>query len=34
MILAADFEAAFESVSWDYLRSVLIELKLGHNFLI
>ena len=33
LILAADFEAAFESVSWDYLRSVLKNVKFGNNFL-
>ena len=32
-ILAADFEAAFESVSWDYLRSTMTSLGFGKNFL-
>ena len=32
MILAADFEAAFESVSWEYLRSVLRKLNFGPHF--
>ena len=32
-IMAADFEAAFETVSWPYLRAVLGELNFGHNFM-
>ena len=31
MILAADFESAFESVAWKYLRMVLHELNFGQN---
>ena len=31
MILTADFEAAFESVAWNYLRIVIDELNFGQN---
>ena len=31
IILAADFEAAFESVAWNYLRVVIHELNFGPN---
>ena len=31
MILAADFEAAFESVAWNYLQSVINEMNFGPN---
>ena len=31
VILAADFEAAFESVAWNYLRLVIDELNFGPN---
>ena len=31
IILAADFEAAFESVAWNYLRLVIQELNFGPN---
>lgn len=30
-IVAADFEAAFESIAWDYLRLVINELNFGPN---
>lgn len=33
MIVAADFEAAFESISWEYLRSVMEQFNFGNNFL-
>ena len=33
MILAADFEAAFESISWAYLRSVMKKFNFGPNFI-
>ena len=33
IIVAADFESAFESVSWNYLRSVLVNMNFGHQFL-
>ena len=33
IILAADFEAAFESVDWQYLELVLKELNFGPNFI-
>ena len=32
MILAADFEAAFESVAWNYLKMVFKHLNFGPNF--
>ena len=32
LVMAADFEAAFETVSWSYLRIVLEELNFGPNF--
>ena len=32
MVLAADFESAFESVSWEYLRSVIKNMNFGTNF--
>lgn len=32
MILAADFEAAFESVAWDYLRTALHKFNFGYYF--
>ena len=31
MIMAADFEAAFESVAWNYLKIVIDELNFGQN---
>ena len=33
VIMAADFEAAFETISWPYLRSVLTEMNFGRNFI-
>ena len=33
VIMAADFEAAFETVSWPYVRAVLKELNFGNNFI-
>ena len=33
MIVAADFEAAFESISWEFLRSVMSRLNFGSKFL-
>ena len=33
MVVAADFEAAFESVSWDYLKAVLKRMDFGSNFM-
>ena len=33
MILAADFEAAFESISWEYLRTVMAKMNFGSKFL-
>ena len=33
LLMAADFEAAFETVSWPYLRAVLKELNFGVNFI-
>ena len=33
VIAAADFEAAFESVSWEYLTSVLKRINFGTNFI-
>ena len=33
IIMAADFEAAFETVSWPYLRAVLNEMNFGKNFI-
>ena len=33
LIMAADFEAAFETVSWSYLRTVLEEMNFGNNFI-
>lgn len=33
VIMAADFEAAFETVSWPYLRSVIRELNFGNYFM-
>ena len=33
VIMAADFEAAFETVSWAYVRTVLRELNFGNNFI-
>lgn len=32
VVLAADFEAAFESIAWNYLRSIFNELNFGPNF--
>ena len=32
-MLVADFEAAFETVSWQYMRAVLKEMNFGNNFL-
>ena len=32
LIMAADFEAAFETVSWPYLRLVLKEMNFGKYF--
>ena len=33
VIMAADFEAAFETVSWPYVRTVLKELNFGNYFI-
>ena len=33
VIMAADFEAAFETVSWSYLRTVLKEMNFGNTFI-
>ena len=33
LIMAADFEAAFETVSWSYIRAVLEEMNFGNNFI-
>ena len=33
MVVAADFEAAFESVSWEYLKLVMKRMDFGSNFL-
>ena len=33
VIMAADFEAAFETVSWPFVREVLKELNFGNNFI-
>ena len=33
MILAADFQAAFETVSWSYLRAVMNKFNFGPNFM-
>ena len=33
MILAADFEAAFESISCEYLRTVMSKMNFGSKFL-
>ena len=33
LVVAADFEAAFESVSWGYLKAVLKRMDFGSNFL-
>ena len=33
LILAADFEAAFETVSWEYIRLVLKQMNFGHSFI-
>ena len=33
IILAADFEAAFESIAWDYLRVVISELNFGQTLI-
>ena len=33
LIMAADFEAAFETVSWPYLRAVLSEMGFGNKFI-
>ena len=33
LILAADFEAAFETISWQYMRAVLKEMNFGNNFI-
>ena len=33
MIFAAYFEAAFESISWNYLRSVMTHMNFGEDFL-
>ena len=32
VILAADFEAAFEAVAWNYLKLVINEMNFGPNF--
>ena len=32
VVLAADFEAAFESIAWNYLRSIFNEFNFGPNF--
>ena len=31
MILPADFEAAFESVAWNYMKSVINKINFGPN---
>ena len=31
--MAADFEAAFETVSWSYLRAVIKEMNFGNEFI-
>ena len=31
--MAADFEAAFETVSWSYLRAVIKEMNFGNKFI-
>ena len=33
LIMAADFEAAFETISWPYIRAVLKEMNFGHYFI-
>ena len=33
IIMAADFEAAFETVSWSYLRAVIKEMNFGNKFI-
>ena len=33
LILAADFEAAFETISWEYTRAVLNQMNFGKNFI-
>ena len=33
MIAAADFESAFESVSWEYLKLVMIKINFGSKFI-
>ena len=33
LIMAADFEAAFETVSWPYVRAVLEEMNFGEKFI-